>query len=326
VKTKKALKMKDFDVSVIGELNVDFILNQIDSFPVIGKEILSRQMNVTLGSSSAIFASNLSCLDTRVAFIGKIGQDAFGDMVLTTLRNNGVNTDAIARKKELKTGATVILNFGEDRAMITHPGAMEDLVFDDIDWDTITRSRHLHLSSYFIQKGIKKDIGRIFRLAKEEGLTTSFDPQWDPSEEWRMDLEGILPFVDIFMPNKKELFNLTRRANIEDAADYLKEFANITVVKLGNEGSALIVNGEIVFQPAFLNEQVVDAIGAGDSFNAGFIYKFINAYLLEICQEFGNMTGAYSTTASGGTGAFATRENILQNVKERFGYAEKQHD
>jgi sugar/nucleoside kinase (ribokinase family) len=77
--------MKDFDVSVIGELNIDFILNQIDSFPAIGKEILSRQMNVTLGSSSAIFASNLSCLDTRVAFIGKIGQDAFGDLVLMQL-------------------------------------------------------------------------------------------------------------------------------------------------------------------------------------------------------------------------------------------------
>lgn len=318
--------MKDFDVSVIGELNIDFILNQIESFPVIGKEILSRQMNVTLGSSSAIFASNLSCLDTRVAFIGKIGQDAFGDLVLMTLRNNGVNTDAIARNEALKTGATVVLNFGEDRAMITHPGAMEDLTFDDIDWETVLRSRHLHLSSYFIQKGIKKDISRIFRLAKEAGLTTSFDPQWDPAEEWKMDLEGILPFVDVFMPNKKELLNLTRQANIQDAVLYLKAFANTIIVKLGNEGSALLIDGEPTFLPAFLNEQVVDAIGAGDSFNAGFIYQFIQNSPLEICQEFGNMTGAYSTTASGGTGAFTARENILQNIKERFGYAEKQHD
>lgn len=319
----KTAHMKDFDVSVIGELNIDLILNEIDSFPVIGKEILSRQMNVTLGSSSAIFASNLSCLDTGVAFIGKIGQDAFGDLVINTLHNNGVNTDAIARNAALKTGATVVLNFGEDRAMITHPGAMEDLIFEDIDWDTILRSRHLHLSSYFIQKGIKKDIGLIFRLAKQAGLTTSFDPQWDPSEEWAMDLEGILPFVDVFMPNKKELLNLTRQATIEDAADYLKDLANIIVVKLGNEGSALLVNGDMAFQPAFLNEHVVDAIGAGDSFNAGFIYKFIHTYPLEICQEFGNMTGSYSTTAAGGTGAFAARDNILQNVKERFGYAEK---
>lgn len=315
--------MKDFDVAVIGELNIDFILNQIDSFPVIGKEILSGNMNVTLGSSSAILASNLSCLGTKVVFIGKIGKDVFGDLVMETLNNNKVNTEAITRKEDSKTGATVVLNFGEDRAMITHPGAMEDLTFEDIDWGTITRSSHLHISSYFIQKGIRKDIGRIFRQAKEAGLTTSFDPQWDPTEQWKMDLEGILPNVDVFLPNKKELFNLTGKRTLRDAFMDLGEIANTIVVKLGNEGSVLFSNGEPVFQPAFLNHEVVDAIGAGDSFNAGFIYKFIKGHTLETCQEFGNMTGAYSTTAVGGTGAFTTGENILQNVKERFGYAEK---
>jgi sugar/nucleoside kinase (ribokinase family) len=318
--------MKEFDVAVIGELNIDFILNQIDSFPVMGKEILSRQMHVTLGSSSAIFASNLSSLDTKVAFIGKIGNDAFGDLVLATLKSNGVNTDAIARKADLKTGATVVLNFGEDRAMITHPGAMEDLIYNDIDWHTIGRSRHLHLSSYFIQKGIRSDVGRIFKRAKEKGLTTSFDPQWDPRETWQMDVESILPYVDVFMPNKKELLNLTGKKTIQNAIDFLSPFANAIVVKLGSEGSALFTQGEPVFQPAFFNAEVVDAIGAGDSFNAGFIYKFIEGHPLVICQEFGNIIGAYSTTAPGGTGAFTARENILLNVKERFGYAEKQHD
>lgn len=318
--------MKDFDVSVIGELNIDFIFNQIDSFPVIGKEILSRQMHVTLGSSSAIFASNLSSLDTKVAFIGKIGKDSFGDLVITTLKKSGVNTDAIVRKENLKTGATVVLNFGEDRAMITHPGAMEDLSPDDIDWHTVGRSRHLHLSSYFIQKGIRTEVGHIFQRARALGLTTSLDPQWDPSEEWQMDLEGILPHVDIFMPNKKELLNLTRQPTLRKALDHLRPIANTIVVKLGHEGSALFTKGEPVFQPAFLNTDVVDAIGAGDSFNAGFIYKFIDGYPTIACQKFGNIIGAYSTTAPGGTGAFAIRENILQNVKERFGYAEKQHD
>jgi sugar/nucleoside kinase (ribokinase family) len=318
--------MKGFDVAVIGELNIDFILNQIDSFPVIGKEILSRQMNVTLGSSSAIFASNLSCLNTKVAFIGKIGKDSFGELVISTLKSNGVNTDAIAQKDHLQTGATVVLNYGEDRAMITHPGAMEDLTFEDIDWQTIADSRHLHLSSYFIQKGLRNDIGRVFQRAKALGLTTSLDPQWDPSETWEMDLEGILPYVDIFMPNKKELLNLTGQTTLLQAIEHLRPFANAIVVKLGNEGSALFADGTSVFQPAFLNEEVVDAIGAGDSFNAGFIYKFIGGNPPAECQHFGNMIGAYSTTAAGGTGAFASRENILQNVKDRFGHAEKQHD
>lgn len=318
--------MKNFDVSVIGELNIDIILNQIDSVPVVGKEILARQMNVTLGSSSAIFASNLSCLNTRVAFTGKIGTDSFGDLAIATLKNNGVNIEGIIRREALQTGATVVLNYGEDRAMVTHPGAMEDLVFEDINWEAIGRSRHLHISSVFIQKGIKYDLARIFRKAKESGLSTSLDPQWDPEEKWEIGIEEVLPFVDIFMPNKSELLNLTGQKTIQKAIDKLRPLSNAIVVKLGSEGSALFAGGQTTFQPAFLNTNVVDAIGAGDSFNAGFVYKFTNGYPLAACQEFGNMTGAFSTTASGGTGAFSNRANILQNVKERFGYAEKQHD
>lgn len=318
--------MKNFDVSVIGELNIDFILNQIDAFPSVGKEILSRHMNVTLGSSSAIFASNLASLNTSVAFIGKIGKDLFGDLVLTTLDANGVCTKAIVRNEDLQTGATVVLNFGEDRAMITHPGAMEELTFEDINWETVGQSRHLHLSSFFIQKGLRNDIGRVFRRAKELGVSTSFDPQWDPSECWDLDLAGILPYVDIFMPNKMELLNLTRQTTLQKACDSLQPFANTIVVKLGSEGSAIFTEGELTFQSAFLNSHVVDAIGAGDSFNAGFISKYIDQNTLDVCQEFGNIIGAYSTTASGGTGAFAVRENILQNLKEKFGYAEKQYD
>ena len=78
--------MKEFDVTVVGELNVDLILNRIDSFPEMGKEKLAKDMEMILGSSSAIFASNLSSLGAKVAFIGKIGTDSFGDLVLESLQ------------------------------------------------------------------------------------------------------------------------------------------------------------------------------------------------------------------------------------------------
>ena len=118
---------KNFDVIVIGELNVDLILNQIDSLPEIGKEILASKMDLVLGSSSAIFASNLSSLGAKVSFLGKIGNDSFGDLVINSLKTKGVNTDLVIREDKLKTGATVVLNYGEDRANVTHPGAMEHL-------------------------------------------------------------------------------------------------------------------------------------------------------------------------------------------------------
>ncbi|MFT3702192.1 MAG: carbohydrate kinase family protein [Agriterribacter sp.] len=315
--------MKKFDVSVIGELNIDIILNGNDSLPEIGKEILARQMNITLGSSAAIFASNVSSLGARVSFQGKLGKDVFGDMVIRALELKGVDTDGIKQQEDLRTGATVVLNFGTDRAMITHPGAMEDLKAEDIDWDMVQQSSHLHFSSFFIQKGIQKDIGKIFRKAKSHGLTTSFDMQWDPAEKWDIDLQDILPHVDIFLPNETEILHITGCCTIHEAVASIEDFSNMVVVKQGKTGSTVFTRGKSFFQPAFLNENVIDAIGAGDSFNAGFVYKFIQNQSLQTCQEFGNIIGAVSTTAAGGTSAFNDKRKIFETAKERFGYAEK---
>jgi sugar/nucleoside kinase (ribokinase family) len=314
--------MISFDIIVVGELNVDIILNQIDSFPQVGKEILAKQMTVTLGSSSAIFASNASSLGAKVAFIGKIGKDNFGDTVLQNLKAKGVNTGMIKQSDELKTGATLVLNYNEDRAMITHTGAMEDLRLKDISIEQLKQARHLHFSSYFLQTGLRKDVGELFQQAKQAGLTTSFDPQWDPKEKWNMDIETILPYVDVFLPNEKELLNLTSTDNLEAAINSIKDKANIIVVKRGNKGSVSWHKGHLLYKQPFFNNAVVDAIGAGDSFNAGFIFKFIQNEGIGICQEFGNLTGAVSTTAQGGTTAFTDYDKVIRVAKERFGYAE----
>jgi sugar/nucleoside kinase (ribokinase family) len=314
--------MKKIDVTVIGELNVDLILNEIDSFPIVGKEMLAQTMNLTLGSSSAIFANNLSSLGTKVAFIGKIGKDPFGELVLQSLAGSGVDTKGIIQDTKAKTGATIVLNYGEDRAMVTHAGAMETLQFSDIELNRLTDSDHLHISSYFLQKSLQKDIGKLFRLAKEAGMTTSFDPQWDPAEKWEMALEKVLPFVDIFLPNEKELLLLTKEATLPDAISAIKAISHTIVVKRGTAGSVLFTKSTMHAQPAFLHAKVIDAIGAGDSFNAGFIHKFILDQSIETCQKFGNLIGAISTTAAGGTSAFQQKQDILKNAKETFGYAE----
>jgi sugar/nucleoside kinase (ribokinase family) len=312
--------MKKFDVIVVGELNVDLILNNLDTFPVIGKEILAHEMNLTLGSSSAIFASNLSTLGCKVAFIGMLGKDVFGDLVIQSLEKKGVDTSLIVRSEEVNTGATVVLNFGEDRAMVTHAGAMERLIINDIKPEYLQQARHMHFASYFLQTGLKEEVKELFKRAKDAGLTTSFDTQWDPKEEWDLNCKEVLPFVDVFLPNEKELLLLTGHNTIEKAIEHLKDCSNRLVIKQGSKGSLSYYNGQNLFVPSFLNQNVVDAIGAGDSFNAGFVYKFVQNSPLEVCQEFGNLIGAISTTAHGGTGAFSSKEQVMKVAAERFGY------
>lgn len=312
--------MKKFDAVVVGELNVDLIFNQIISQPKIGTEILADQMDLTLGSSSAIFASNLSSLGAKVAFIGKIGNDIFGRFILNKLRVKGIDTSMVIQSDKLKTGSTVVLNYDEDRAMITHQGAMAHLTLNDINVEMLRQARHMHFSSYFLQPGLKRDISKLFQLAKETGLTTSFDAQWDPQENWNLDLKTVLPEVDVFLPNEKELFHLTGQCDPTKAINEIKPYANTIIIKQGNKGSMLFHNGVSQHRKAFLNQNVVDAIGAGDSFNAGFIYKYIHKDPMEICQEFGNLIGAISTTAPGGTSTFTSITDIQNIAKEKFGY------
>jgi len=313
---------RKFDVIVVGELNVDLILNHVRSFPEVGKEKLADDMILTLGSSSAIFASNLSALGTKVSFIGKIGNDIFGRFCKAQLNEKGVDTSMLIQKDELKTGATVVLNFGEDRAMVTYQGSMKNLGITDITREILNSAAHLHFSSYFLQPGFKDGLESLFKMAKEEGLTTSLDVQWDPAEKWDFDYRKILPYTDIFLPNETELLNLTGKDSIDTALNEIEGYGKLILVKKGKQGSLLSFNKTVVEAKSFLNNEVVDAIGAGDSFNAGFILKFIQGFPPEDCQKFGNLIGAISTTKAGGTTAFINYEETMKIAKEKFGYEE----
>lgn len=314
------LTEKKIDVIVVGELNVDIILNEIESLPVIGKEIMAGSMSVTLGSSSAIFASNLSALGPRVAFIGKIGKDNFADVVLSSLEGKNVDTSRIIKSESLATGATIVLNFDQDRANVTYPGAMTDLRLEDIDFEFLAGARHMHFANCFMQPGIRKELTSLFSKAKEFGLTTSLDTQWDPEEKWELPLEELLPFVDVFLPNMSEFKFLSGSDTVEEGINKLKKFSHYIIIKNGSEGALGWDGKHLIVQPAFVNEQVIDCVGAGDSFDAGFIKDFIEDLPLKKCLETGALAGAINTTRAGGTGAFENPETIRKIAFERFGY------
>jgi sugar/nucleoside kinase (ribokinase family) len=284
----------------------------------MGTEILADKMSLSLGSSSAIFASNISVLGIKTAFAGMIGNDNFGELVLSSLKDKNVDTTFIKINDEHKTGLTVALNYDEDRAMVTYPGAMNHFSLQDIDNEVFESARHLHLSSIFLQEQLKIDVVALFQKAKQHGMTTSLDLQWDPNEKWDIDFVSLLPLVDVFLPNKSELFAITGIDDVEKALNSLKEKCTTIAVKMGAEGSVLFNNGSISYHKPYLNTKVVDAIGAGDSFNAGFVYALLNGYQSADCMDFGNLMGAINTTAGSGTGAFTSKPEIVKRAMESF--------
>ncbi len=310
---------KKYDIVIVGELNVDLILNEIKSFPKIGTEIIANKMTVSLGSSSAIFASNISILGIKTAFAGMMGNDNFGQLVLSSLDSKKVFTEFITIDENQKTGASIALNYGEDRAMVTFPGAMQQYSLKDIPSEVFHLARHMHLSSLFLQDNMKKDVVELFQKAKQAGMTTSLDVQWDPENKWDVDFEKLLPLVDVFLPNKSELFAITNMTDVERGLKYLTGTSRIVAVKLDSEGSALFKDGKITYYKAFKNNNVKDAIGAGDSFNAGFIGAMLKGYDSDFCMTMGNLMGAINTTERGGTGAFRSMEEVKQKAKDVFG-------
>jgi sugar/nucleoside kinase (ribokinase family) len=311
--------MKTIDILAVGELNVDLLLNRIAGFPEVGKEIFARDMTLTLGSSTAIFAANAATLGSRVAFVGMIGKDSFGDVVRESLRARNVDVSHLIEAKDAATGLTAILNYDNDRANVTYPGAMSLMGVADLKPEVIEQAKHVHVSSVFLQEQLHKDLSDIVRLVKRCGATLSMDVQFDPAETWDFDCAAILPYVDVFMPNEQEIMAITRKDSVPEAVEAVRPYAKVIVVKMGTKGSLLVTPEGQKQLPATLNKQVVDAIGAGDSYDAGFISAYVRGKSLEECQRIGNLTGAVNTTAAGGTGAFSSLEAVREAARKHFG-------
>lgn len=300
---------------VVGELNVDLIMDRLSAPPELGKEQRAEEMNLVLGSSSAIFASNLASLGTPVTFCGKVGADHFGDFVKEELKSRQINITPVITDSSLKTGLTVAFNQDNDRMMVTYPGAMEHFGYKDIDPALFDDHHHLHVAAIFFQPRLKDSLFELFHSARKAGLTTSLDTQWDPSGTWELDLQSLLPHVDYFMPNEQELMHLTGKSVIEDAAESLSDFMTTLVIKRGTRGARLIRNGEQLNVSAYSVPGFKDAIGAGDSFNAGFIHALLNGESHKDALRFGSKTAAVSTTAAGGTSAIQSAAQVERAAK-----------
>ena len=308
--------MKNLDIVVVGELNVDLILTGLPSLPELGTCKLSKDMHFTLGSASAICANNISRLGLNVGFVGKIGDDEFGDFILTKLHKSNVDTSQIIRDKTAKTGICVSLSFPENYAMASYAGVRETLTIADVNIDYLSRAKHLHMSSYYLQTAMQKGCVDLFKKAKEHGLSTSLDPDSDPSGKWDESIFKVLEYVDIFLPNEREARRICKCETVESALKLLSGIVKTTVIKTGDKGVWVKERGKIYHANVF-NIDVVDTTGAGDSFNSGFIYQYYQGATIDECIIWGNACAAISTTKPGGTTAFPDLMQLKQFLTQR---------
>ncbi len=290
------------DCIVAGDVNVDLLIDGVLELEV-GKEKLASRMDLAIGGSSGITAFNLARLGTRVGYVGVLGRDSFGKFLEDRLSSAQVNLDALRLHPTEKTGITIWHSKNGSRAAVTYPGTIAMLQAHDIPDAYLRQARHLHIGHYFLLTALHKDAVELFQKAKQLGLTTSLDCNYDPTERWDSGLRDVLRYTDIFFPNEDESRYLTGQAKAEDAARELGELASVVVVKLGARGAFVYSRNESFHVPA-VKAAVVDTTGAGDSFNAGFLCRFLQGGSLKESALNGAITGARCVTRVGGTTAF----------------------
>jgi sugar/nucleoside kinase (ribokinase family) len=313
------------NILIAGELNVDLVLQNYSSFPALGREVLVEDVSLTLGSASAICASALAKLGDSVSLIGQVGQDAWGDLCVNSLATAGVDCSLIIRQPALKTGITVSISSSKDRALVTYLGSIAELHAGDIQDEHLKRFNHLHVSSFFLQRGLRPELKSLLARAHEQGLTTSLDPGFDPENTWGQDLIDVLNEVDVFLPNEVELEALTHNPDADNALRTLQNGRTLIVAKLGARGCMTLHKEELFTVPAF-PVGPVDTTGAGDTFNAGFLHAWLVGDDLRAAMRFAAACGALSTLAAGGssgqpTAAQAHEFMALFNIQSGRGVA-----
>lgn len=306
--------MTTYDVLVLGEINADLILRG-DVEPVWQQhEKIVDDMALVLGGSSGIFACGAARLGLRVAYVGVCGDDTIGRFCLAALTAAGIDTTHCVVDPKVRSGLTLVLQKPDDRAMLTYEGGIPLLSADMIPPELLAASRHIHIGSYYLQHALRPGLAGLFAQKQAQGGTTSIDTNWDPAEQWN-GLDTLFPHTNLFLPNDAEAMAISRQQTVANALTALAQRVQTVAIKCGAEG-AFAQHGGSVAHVTALKTTFVDAVGAGDSFNAGMLYGTLAGWSLTRSLQLGAVCGSLSTREAGGTAAQPTLAEALTYMTE----------
>jgi sugar/nucleoside kinase (ribokinase family) len=234
--------------------------------------------------------------------------------MLDALYDAGVHSAGIVVSADRPTGLSVILLDAEDRAILTSTGTIDSLDAGAVDLDLVRAVRHVHVSSYFLQRGLQAGLPSLFDEAHRAGATTSLDPNWDAGGTWDSGLRDLLPKTDAFLPNAAEALAITETDDVTSAARALAEHAEVVAVKCGREGG-LAMRGRETARAAIPPVVPADTIGAGDTFDAAFVAGRLAGWPLDRCLKVAVACGSLSTRGVGGTATQPTMDEALAAVE-----------
>jgi len=288
-----------FDLVVFGEFFSDLIFYRLPRRPRFGEESKTDSFLIAPGGGLATTAIAASRLGTVTGIITRVGADAESLPTWNQIAQEKLDIGACEYRKDMPTALTVCVAYKTDRMMVTHEPInqrLEDLLDSPAVRAKMKRARHVHLACALRRPAKWQP---VLRSLKELGITISADFGWNPEISVNQ-LVSIIRHCDFVFPNEHEARAITGTKTPLSALEKLHDWVRVPVVKLGARGSLLMAEGKVHRQPA-LTLAMVDATGAGDAFNGGFLHAFLHGMGWDDCLRAGNICGSMAGTRPGGS-------------------------
>jgi ribokinase len=293
--------MREFDCLCATDMCVDLMVygNVRPQFRQI--EQLVDGYTLELGGSGNLFCAQLARLGAHVGVIGYVGNDPFGSLVRNRLHDVGVDTSRVKTHEHLPTGLGVTLIEPGDRAILTTIGTIDAASARDLTTDVLTTCRHWHIASYFLLHQFRPYWADWLWGCRAAGVTTSLDTNWDPDDEW-LGVLDLLPLVDVFLPNEVEALRITGAEDVLTAGRQLAQRCRVVAIKCGESGAYAFMGDDVTHRLPAAREArtIVDTVGAGDAFDAGFIRAWQQGYAPDACLEWGMRCAESTLNMAGG--------------------------
>ncbi|EGZ26267.1 hypothetical protein PHYSODRAFT_345114 [Phytophthora sojae] len=267
--------------AVLGDAFVDVVAGTLapDQLPQWGGDVeCSRPIQLQPGGSALNTATHLANLSSRnpqhelhVALHTAVGNDSFANVLKAHLAERQVVLSS-PTLGNVPTGVCIVLSGANDRSFITHYGATRKFSVEHIDEKMVLSADHLHIGGFYSCACLRTKLKPLLQKARENGITTSLDTNYDSSEKWD-DLDELFPLIDVFLPNEVEAMKISRTESVDAAMAYFAQrIDGVTVIKIGAGGAmAHCSKTQQQWKQASFPTSVVDVTGAGDSFNSGFL-------------------------------------------------------
>lgn len=309
------------DLVTIGVVCADVMVRPVEALPEKGKLSLVPHLELHVGGLAGVTAAVFCQLGGSAAFIGKLGQDGFGDYILNTLESDGVDLSHVGRTSECGTSATVVLISGDgERTFLHHLGTNAVTSEADVDFDLVAQAKVLHWGGPSVTPMLDgAPMGRVFKRCHELGVKTSMDTCFDGKGVWFPHIEHALPHLDIVMSSIEEARHFTGKHEPEDIADFYLSFGvEAAMIKLGSDG-VFVKNASASHHIPAHKVTPIDTTGAGDASCAGFLYAYLAGWDLLRCGRLANAVGGLTVQAMGGAEAISSLDQVLAFMENACG-------